>query len=235
MNLPSSNISQKTVQFMFSGRETLTLPHYQRDYSWTQKEVNELFSDILLGFEEAKNDDTVEDGYLLGNIIFLTFNRKELMVLDGQQRITTLFIIFEELYKHINQDLIGILNNIKSFLYEVNNYGETDSILKLRRKDIDDNLHEFSMDEDMRSYISEKVRDEFVYDGFDDDNEIIDFLLNLNFMTQTYFATSGSGKEFENGVLADILKYFVKFNTRGRAFSSDEIETAISLLEQKKS
>jgi len=231
MKLPSSNINQTSIQLLFSGREKVLLPHYQRPYSWTTKEIDELFMDIKEGFEEAIKNNNVSDGYLLGNIIFLTFDRKELFLLDGQQRLTTLFVIFEELKKHINPVYSGLFKIFNDFLYEVDCYGKSDYKLKLRRQEVNGNILDFEINNEIKKYIIKKTQTDLVYDKFDDEGEMINFLLNTNFIVQNYIGNS-SNEDYKNKTFSTILKYFVKFNTRGKSFSNDEMINAINLLEK---
>ncbi len=71
-----------------------TIPSYQRPYSWTQNETSELFDD-LYAFWSSNPDDN--DQYFLGSIVLDTSdqdNKKLAKVIDGQQRLTTLTILF---------------------------------------------------------------------------------------------------------------------------------------------
>jgi len=229
MTLPASNISQTTIAYLFSGRETITLPFYQRGYSWEIKQIDELFADILLGFKEAKEDNTVEDGYLLGNIVLLTFDRKENFLLDGQQRLTTMFLILEELKKHIPEKYAGLQSIINSAIYEVDSYGNTNEQIKIKRETKSGELLDFGMQRKLHDYIINKVRNELLYDEMFEENEMIDFLLNISFMTQKYVGHS-TDTDYKNKTFKNILKYFVKFNTRGKAFDETEMTEAIALL-----
>jgi uncharacterized protein with ParB-like and HNH nuclease domain len=50
MYFPVSSIEQKNLIY-FDNYKQIIIPEYQRDYSWTEKEINELVSDIELGFK----------------------------------------------------------------------------------------------------------------------------------------------------------------------------------------
>lgn len=69
------------------------IPEYQRPYVWGKDQVNDLLDDISFA---QQNDDKAE--YFLGSIVFQTKKTKneeyqEDDLLDGQQRMTTLFLI----------------------------------------------------------------------------------------------------------------------------------------------
>lgn len=81
------------------------VPIYQRKYSWTEKEIEQLLEDIIYN-ENGK--------YFLGT---LTVDKKDdgsYEVIDGQQRLTTLCLIMIYLNKHID-DLDKNIYNMLSF------------------------------------------------------------------------------------------------------------------------
>ena len=73
------------------------IPVYQRNYAWGEKEINQLIDDIYDYCEEnEKNND--KKNYYIGTLI--VFKRdKAFEVIDGQQRLTTLFILMSVLNK----------------------------------------------------------------------------------------------------------------------------------------
>lgn len=96
------------------GRAVYRIPHYQREYSWTKMQWEELFADLI----EA------EGAHFLGTIITLDQTRDALQenvlsVIDGQQRLTTLSLILaavlavlaehrEELDEDARADLLNL-------------------------------------------------------------------------------------------------------------------------------
>ena len=78
-------------QLFSSTNEQYVIPTYQRRYSWHERQVWELIDDILL-IEEG-------DTHLLGSIVCLaghhTAGLNKLELVDGQQRLTTITILFE--------------------------------------------------------------------------------------------------------------------------------------------
>ena len=78
------------------------IPEYQRSYDWEDEQIDQLWTDIFSAMED--NFET----YFLGPIV-LVKNTKENCydVVDGQQRLTTLTILFcvvRDLYKEIFKD-----------------------------------------------------------------------------------------------------------------------------------
>ncbi len=73
------------------GRSPLNfvIPHYQRGYRWGKQEVTELLDD-LWAFSKDKESG---DFYCLQPIVLLSKDTNTYEVLDGQQRLTTLYLI----------------------------------------------------------------------------------------------------------------------------------------------
>ncbi|MEJ5080580.1 DUF262 domain-containing protein [Ochrobactrum sp. MYb379] len=89
----------KLDQLFGSSNEQFIIPPYQRRYSWRERQVFELLEDIDL------LDDT--DVHLLGSIVCLTGHHTAgingLELVDGQQRLTTICILFECLRERFDQ------------------------------------------------------------------------------------------------------------------------------------
>src|ERR1700679_3398654 len=79
-----------TTPYTFKGLcrqyEKFQIPNFQRSYSWRNKQFGDLFSAIL------ENDEQ----YFIGNIVCLKPTRQNdnrLLIIDGQQRITSISIL----------------------------------------------------------------------------------------------------------------------------------------------
>ena len=78
-----------------------SIPHYQRGYRWTEKEVEALLND-LLAFAKS---DAREESYCLQPLVLQEMSNGQLRVVDGQQRLTTLAIIFQSLGVETHWDI----------------------------------------------------------------------------------------------------------------------------------
>lgn len=75
---------------IFSSEFEYVIPSYQRPYAWTVDQASELFDDL-----KSFYDSEDEEGYFLGSIVLIKSEEKPLAdVIDGQQRLTTLTILF---------------------------------------------------------------------------------------------------------------------------------------------
>ena len=99
------------------------VPPYQRDYRWPVDKVMQLFDDIDAAI--ARGDDR----YFLGLMVFMkSENEESLIVLDGQQRIATIFIFLAACrnWLRLYGDLAVYGNMIDSEFMGHRRYGEDD-------------------------------------------------------------------------------------------------------------
>ena len=91
---------QSIKQLLESGKDqTFLIPEYQRPYSWTENETKTLFYDLLEFTEnESKRNSEVEGTYFLGSIVSYENEDGEQEIIDGQQRITSLFLLLRAIY-----------------------------------------------------------------------------------------------------------------------------------------
>ncbi|MCT7968082.1 DUF262 domain-containing protein [Laspinema sp. D1] len=87
----------KLLDFIQNSRQ-FVIPIYQRTYSWTEKECRELWNDIL--HTGSKNEIT---SHFFGSIVYIekgiyqVSSQSPLLVIDGQQRLTTVTLLIAAL------------------------------------------------------------------------------------------------------------------------------------------
>ena len=69
------------------------MPEYQRPYSWDKERVEQLWFDLVVAYKNYIEDSTVDSNYFLGSLVVVK-NGQGYDVIDGQQRMTTLTILF---------------------------------------------------------------------------------------------------------------------------------------------
>ena len=109
----------QTISDLFSCQAIYVIPNYQRQYSWVNEQLEELWSDL---YESYIN--TPEECYFLGSIVVVDDGKGHHELVDGQQRITTLMIMLNVLAKTVpdinkNSDILlkGNLQKIKQLIY----------------------------------------------------------------------------------------------------------------------
>lgn len=80
--------------------QSFTIPHYQRGYRWEDQEVTELLDDIW-AFQKDKYSG---DFYCLQPIVLQQNQKGDYDVLDGQQRLTTLYLLLVYLEERRKED-----------------------------------------------------------------------------------------------------------------------------------
>lgn len=98
----------KTIREIFDGNNYYQIPDYQRTYDWGDEQIEDLWEDTFTAYKDG------DDGYFLGPVIFIKSNKGDYDVVDGQQRLTTLMILFSTLRDLYFKTDKKILNRIKS-------------------------------------------------------------------------------------------------------------------------
>ena len=89
--------AEHPLKDVFSNRYIFEIPPYQRPYSWTTEEASELIDDLRVALLENREDDD-PDPYFLGSIVLAKDDgNPHAQVIDGQQRLTTLTLLFAAL------------------------------------------------------------------------------------------------------------------------------------------
>ena len=124
------------INFLQAPNVQFVIPVYQRNYDWTNNECKELLNDIIA--VEIANRGT----HFIGSIVFVydgaysTGEVKELVIIDGQQRLTTINILYVALYRfakdsNMQQEADMLLN-----MFLTNQYVQQESSkLKLKQTD----------------------------------------------------------------------------------------------------
>lgn len=68
--------------------EQFRIPHYQRPYSWTFEQIDDLWDDLV---------ENAADGHFLGSLVLAAEDESRPQVIDGQQRLTTLMMLLSVL------------------------------------------------------------------------------------------------------------------------------------------
>ncbi len=115
------------------------IPIYQRLYSWKKEQCEQLWDDIIkIGGNDKMN------GHFIGSILYVRVDdthSSPLLIIDGQQRLTTITLLFIALRNHLS-DEVKILEKfsrekIESYLINSNKDGDKKFRLILSESDRD--------------------------------------------------------------------------------------------------
>lgn len=155
---------------IINGASQFVIPVFQRDYSWTDEiQCPQLWRDVL---RAARTD--AEHGHFLGSIVYIPtgdsfagFTRW--LVIDGQQRLTTLTLLLAALRDHIRDtewtggDDAPTPTRIDAyFLKNVQEKGDREQKLVLRRHD-QATLRAIIDGKEMPKEPSERIRENYDY------------------------------------------------------------------------
>lgn len=123
--------SAKNVHVLFAETK-YNIDYYQRDYKWTSKEVSELIGDLLVNFLDKnshKDSNQLSDvanytQYFLGSyVVSETYHDGVRLnnLIDGQQRLTTIMLIF--LYLSVRLKNIGAPHDMSISKVRSDEYG----------------------------------------------------------------------------------------------------------------
>lgn len=108
----SDNLKPLKIKELLSNNNKYSIPIYQRNYAWGEKEITQLIQDVVDYSIEKPNTP-----YYLGTLV--VFEKKDVNdeiifeTIDGQQRLTTLTILLSALKN--NQSMLGFSNDISWF------------------------------------------------------------------------------------------------------------------------
>lgn len=134
---------QSVVELLKSGKEhPFVIPEYQRPYAWGEDEIITLFDD-LWEFSIERTKPGGAKTYFLGSIVSFENEKGEKEIIDGQQRITSLFLLLRAVYSRLekaeNKDdkVLNFINKINPALWlEDELTGKVDKTKILLRSDV---------------------------------------------------------------------------------------------------
>lgn len=118
------DVKKTNVESLFSGDNTsYTIPVYQRKYSWKPKQCRQLFDDLLSIIKTGRE-------HFFGSVVLCHDKHTTWIVIDGQQRLTTVSLIWLALSKLIKDgikpSIPTLADNIrKKYCYESEIDGST--------------------------------------------------------------------------------------------------------------
>jgi len=90
--MTETHVGRCSLEQMFGGGPSTTydVPLYQREYAWGETEIHQLFDDLWEAY--LRNS---QRNYHLGTLVVYSRNENVFELIDGQQRLTTLSLIYK--------------------------------------------------------------------------------------------------------------------------------------------
>ena len=105
-------IEQRSVRDIIDKKINFNVPAYQRGYRWNKLNVTDLLDDLL----EFMQDDSSGKFYCLQPLVVKKIDKNRYNVIDGQQRLTTIFIILKYLENLLREE--NGIDEIYTLCYE---------------------------------------------------------------------------------------------------------------------
>ena len=109
------------------------IPVFQRDYAWTEEQCTKLFEDIVMAYKKDRP-------HFCGSFVYAPLGSKKhidsYIIIDGQQRFTTLYILIKALADSADDDRDK--ENLQRYLYNEDKFGRygLDEKSKLKLKPV---------------------------------------------------------------------------------------------------
>ncbi|WRD41050.1 DUF262 and DUF1524 domain-containing protein [Helicobacter pylori] len=140
------------------------IPIYQRLYSWKKEQCEQLWDDIIkIGGNDKMN------GHFIGSILYvlddITHSNNPLLIIDGQQRLTTITLLFIALRNHLSDEDEFLekfsREKIESYLINSDKDGDKKFRLILSESDRDTLLSLIDKNKRKPSELSLKIMENF--------------------------------------------------------------------------
>lgn len=156
----------KVEDFLSSNKTQFVIPVYQRNYDWTTGQCKQLLDDILeVGTNKKMNAHFIGSIVYVHDDVYTSSRIKELTIIDGQQRLTTLtllYLVLHNLAKDLKDE--GLVSEI-SETYLINKFAPEEEKLKLRPTENNDRALKYLLRGDKNEEYSDfsKLIDNFNY------------------------------------------------------------------------
>lgn len=127
---------------LFQLKPKFVVPKFQRNYSWDKDQVDELWNDLVENFQAylkcitGKGIPNIDDAqYLLGSVVLVEGNKEfpgECIVVDGQQRLATLTIVFCVMRDMLREENRGVENDPAGFHEREKVIGTINDMIELK-------------------------------------------------------------------------------------------------------
>ncbi|TXJ36366.1 DUF262 domain-containing protein [Brachyspira pilosicoli] len=198
-------ITMSNVQFV--------IPIYQRNYDWTIKECKVLLNDI-------KEAGKLNRDHFIGSIVYVNDNStvtsvQELIIIDGQQRLTTIILIYLRIYKLAEKLKDDDLKNEICDLYLVNKHAKVDDKIKLKTTENNDKALKSIFSNTIFKEKSNIIDNFNFFEKFIDENNYLDI---LNGLKKLIFVDMSLDKRYD-----DPQRIFESLNSTGLALSQSDL------------
>lgn len=231
-------LEDKSIGDIVTRDYKFTIPSYQRGYRWGEREVEQLLNDVFCHaneqkfFEATQGNEELESYYLQPIVVKEKTNKENqetsYEVIDGQQRLTTIYLLYKYFCKNKVDDLSDLLPKFTMSYDARKQSGEfLSKYPKCDESEKDQNIDFYHMD-----VVYNKIKKWFeeVKHSFKEDHQSIDAQQLCKWM-KDYFDKHVEVIWYQVGQEEDSIQLFTRLN-RGRIPLTDaELVKALLLQE----
>ena len=156
----------RVEDFLSANKTQFVIPVYQRNYDWSINQCKQLLDDILeVGTENSRNVHFIGSIVFIHDDVYTSSRIKELTIIDGQQRLTTLTLIYLAILQLAKEQKDEALINEISETFLINKFAPEEEKLKLRPTENNNQAIQYLLrgdfDEEFNAY--SKIIDNFNY------------------------------------------------------------------------
>lgn len=205
-----NNISIRTINDLL--KNNFFIPSYQRGYRWTEQQVTELLNDINEFSPKEIENSNERTWYCLQPIVVKKKDDNEWDVIDGQQRLTTTFLILH----HLNQ---GYVENRRKKLFGLKYETRENSADYLQKELNGETINDTNIDYYFISSAYKTICDWFKNKG--EQFDVNTFESKFNFSTKVIW--------YETSAKDDSIDIFTRINSGKIPLTNAELIKALFL------
>ena len=211
----------KISSFIGNSERVFIIPPFQRNYTWTLDECEELFDDILTSIKKHSE-------HYIGNIVYYvgkdsSASFSEYILVDGQQRITSILLLLSAIRNSLEDSDYNKQAIDKKYL--TNEFGRERFRVKLKQTESDENIFDKIL---LNQILNEEEKNSKLYKNYEYFVNRLKDIKNENISIIEFYNAVGNldivdlDLKIENDLEA-VQKIFEKINSTGKPLSSADL------------
>lgn len=211
----------KIRSFIGNSERVFLIPPFQRNYTWSKEQCEELFDDIISSIKKQKS-------HYIGNIVYFVGKDSsasflQYILVDGQQRITSILLLLSAIRNHLPENDFDKMAIDKKYL--TNEFGTEKFKVKLKQTESDEVIFDKIL---LGSPLTEEEHNSNLFKNFEYFNNRLNDLADDGVDIKQFYNAVGDldivdlDLKIENDLEA-VQKIFEKINSTGKPLSPADL------------
>ena len=211
----------KIRSFIGNSERVFLIPPFQRNYTWSCEQCEELFDDIIASIKKQKS-------HYIGNIVYFVGKDSsasflQYILVDGQQRITSILLLLSAIRNHLPDNDFDKMAIDKKYL--TNEFGTEKFKVKLKQTESDEVVFDKIL---LGNQLSEEEQKSNLFKNFEYFNSRLNDLSNNDVDIKQFYNAVGDldivdlDLKIEDDLEA-VQKIFEKINSTGKPLSPADL------------